>query len=235
MALHNLLSTQKESRRSAKFPSANGGRKFMRNPIWFFWEKTAHGIPDKFAALRRIFRNNGFLLRAHSKIMNSLLSHSLRLALLGVVLSAGSAVAVQPGEMLADAALEARARVISEDLRCLVCQNQSIDDSDADLAHDLRVLVRQRLQAGDSDAQVKQYLVDRYGDYVLLNPPFKTATLALWLGAPALLAMALLAALLFYRRRRATTLDPARPLSPEEQQRLARVLNAQPTGKETQR
>ena len=90
--------------------------------------------------------------------------------------------AIQPDEVLADPALEARAREIGRELRCLVCQNQSIDDSDADLARDLRVLVRERLQAGDSDRQVVDYVVSRYGDFVLLRPPVKPATYALWFG-----------------------------------------------------
>ena len=108
---------------------------------------------------------------------------------LGLVLclAAVSAGAVNPDEMLDDPALEARAREISKGLRCLVCQNQSIDDSDADLARDLRVLVRERLAAGDSDGQVIGYVVSRYGDFVLMRPPFKAATYALWLG-PALIA-----------------------------------------------
>src|ERR1700677_588207 len=95
--------------------------------------------------------------------------------------------AARPDEMLSDPVLEARAHVISKELRCPVCQNQSIDDSDADLAHDLRVLVRQRLEAGDSDEQVKQYIVARYGDYVLLDPPFNKATFVLWTGPAFLL------------------------------------------------
>ena len=99
-----------------------------------------------------------------------------------LVLNVSAAFAVRPDEILSDPQLEARARVIGQELRCLVCQNQSIDDSDADLAHDLRLLVRQRLQAGDSDAQVKAYIVARYGDFVLLNPPFKASTYVLWLG-----------------------------------------------------
>ena len=134
----------------------------------------------------------------------------------------GVARAVQPNEMLADPQLEARARHISEDLRCLVCQNQSIDDSDADLAHDLRVLVRERLQAGDSDEQVKQYLVDRYGDYVLLNPPLKASTVVLWIGAPAFLLAGLGAAFLFYRRHRETPVAPEL-LTADEKQRLAKL------------
>jgi cytochrome c-type biogenesis protein CcmH len=135
--------------------------------------------------------------------------------------------AVQPSESLADPKLEMRAREISADLRCLVCQNQSIDDSDADLAHDLRVLVRQRLQAGDSDEQVKQYLVDRYGDYVLLTPPFKAATVVLWLGPPVLAVVALGAAFTLFRRRRKKTSDPGRPLSAEEQRRVEQLMDGQ--------
>ena len=137
-------------------------------------------------------------------------------------LAAASALAVQPDEMLADPALEARAREISRDLRCLVCQNQSIDDSDAPLAHDLRVLLRQRLLAGDSNEQARQYLVDRYGDYVLLKPPFKKTTLVLWLGPPALLLAGAAAAFAVYRQRR---LKPAADaLSAEEKARLDRLL-----------
>ena len=137
-------------------------------------------------------------------------------------LAAASALAVQPDEMLVDPALEARAREISRDLRCLVCQNQSIDDSDAPLAHDLRVLLRQRLLAGDSNEQARQYLVDRYGDYVLLKPPFKKTTLVLWLGPPALLLAGAAAAFGVYRQRR---LKPAADaLSAEEKARLDRLL-----------
>jgi cytochrome c-type biogenesis protein CcmH len=137
-------------------------------------------------------------------------------------LAAASAVAVQPDEMLPDPALEARAREISRDLRCLVCQNQSIDDSDAPLARDLRLLLRQRLTAGDSNAQAKQYLVDRYGDYVLLKPPFKTTTLVLWFGPLLLLLGGAAAAFAVYRQR---LLKPAADiLSPEEKARLDRLL-----------
>lgn len=99
--------------------------------------------------------------------------------------------AVSPNEMLSDPALEQRARDISGGLRCLVCQNQSIDDSDADLARDLRILVRERLVAGDTNAEVEQYLVDRYGEYVLLNPRLNNHTLILWIAAPALLVFGL--------------------------------------------
>ena len=117
-----------------------------------------------------------------------------QLLLIIALLYCTQAYAARPDEMLANPALEERARVISKELRCPVCQNQSIDDSDADLAHDLRVLVRQRLEKGVSDAQVKQYLIDRYGDYVLLDPPFKRSTLVLWLGPVFLLLLAFLAA-----------------------------------------
>jgi len=111
-----------------------------------------------------------------------------------------AAHAVGPDEILPDPVLEQRARDISAGLRCLVCQNQSIDDSDAELARDLRVLVRERLLAGDSDAEVEQYVVDRYGEYVLLNPRLGGHTLLLWLAGPVLLLLGL-GALLLARRR----------------------------------
>lgn len=109
-------------------------------------------------------------------------------------------LAVSPDEMLSDPVLEQRARDISAGLRCLVCQNQSIDDSDADLARDLRILVRERLVAGDSNAQVEQYLVDRYGEYVLLNPRLNNHTLILWIAAPLLLAFGVFGLLFALRR-----------------------------------
>lgn len=143
----------------------------------------------------------------------------LALALLTLASPAG---AVQPDEMLPDPAMEARARDIGRELRCLVCQNQSIDDSDADLARDLRKLVRQRMVAGDTDTQVKQYVVDRYGDYVLLKPPFKATTLVLWLGPAVLLILALVAAWSFYRRRDGA--PDAAALSEEERRRLETLL-----------
>lgn len=140
------------------------------------------------------------------------------------VLAALSAptAAMQPDERLADPALEAQARIIAKDLRCLVCQNQSIDDSDAPLARDLRLLVRQRLLAGDDEPAVKRYIVDRYGDYVLMTPPFKSATLLLWLGPALILAGAAGGVAVFFRRRRATT--PIAPLNAEERRRLALLL-----------
>ena len=112
------------------------------------------------------------------------------------------ALAVEPTEMLKDPALEARAREVGRGLRCVVCQNQSIDDSNAEVAHDMRRAVRERLTAGDSDGQVYDFMVARYGDYVLLDPPFKPRTLILWLGAPLLLVLAGGILLLSARRRR---------------------------------
>ena len=136
------------------------------------------------------------------------------------------AFAVQPDEILKDPALEARARTIGQELRCLVCQNQSIDDSHAPLARDLRLLVRQRLLSGDSDGQVMDYVTARYGDYVLLKPPFKGATYVLWLGPPALLLMGGAGVMLFLRNRRRAAADPAAGLglSADEQRRLDALL-----------
>jgi cytochrome c-type biogenesis protein CcmH len=124
------------------------------------------------------------------------------LVLLATLWLALPAFAVNPDEMLSDPALEARARTISEGLRCLVCQNESIDDSDADLAHEIRVLVRERLKAGDSDDQVRQYLVDRYGEFVLLKPVFAWHTLLLWAAAPVVLLAGVVVIALGIRRKR---------------------------------
>lgn len=134
------------------------------------------------------------------------------------------ALAVQPDEMLADAELEARAREISADLRCLVCQNQSIDDSDAPLARDLRVLVRERLLAGDSNAEAVAYIVDRYGDYVLLKPPFNAATLLLWIAPLAALVLGGMIVVLVMRRRGDAGPTAADALSPEEEARLKDLM-----------
>ena len=111
------------------------------------------------------------------------------------------ALAVMPDEVLKDPALEARARVISQDLRCLVCQNQSIDDSNAPLARDLRLIVRERLSAGDTDTQVFDYVVARYGNYVLLKPPLQTDTFLLWAAPFIMLAVGLGFAALYLRQR----------------------------------
>ncbi|HKO08414.1 MAG TPA: cytochrome c-type biogenesis protein [Alphaproteobacteria bacterium] len=139
-----------------------------------------------------------------------------------LALLAAPVLAVQPSEMLADPRLEARARAISEELRCLVCQNQSIDESNADLAHDLRVLVRERLVAGDSDAQAVKYIVDRYGQFVLLKPPVEPATYVLWLS-PALLVLFGAAGIFVYLRRRRAQLEPA-ALSAAEEAELKRLI-----------
>jgi cytochrome c-type biogenesis protein CcmH len=135
------------------------------------------------------------------------------------------AYAVRPDEMLTDPGLEARARDIGRELRCLVCRNQSIDDSDADLAHDIRVLVRQRLAAGDSDAQVIAYIRSRYGDYVLLKPPFQLDTWLLWGGPAAILLIGLWGVGRHVRRQ--ARMSAAPPLSEDEERRLARMLDDQ--------
>ena len=144
------------------------------------------------------------------------------------LLAASPAAAVLPDEMLGDPALEARARALSKIIRCLVCQNQSIDDSGADLARDLRILVRQRLTAGDSDGQVLDYLVKRYGDFVLLKPRVRGATYVLWFGPLALFLMGTLGVALFLRKRRRAIAGGdavAAPLSADEERRLARLLD----------
>jgi cytochrome c-type biogenesis protein CcmH len=138
----------------------------------------------------------------------------------GILMIATPARAVRPDEMLADPGLEARAREVSRDLRCLVCRNQSIDDSDADLAHDLRVLVRERIAAGDSNDQVIGFVHARYGDFVLLRPPFAVGTALLWGGPLLVLLLGGVAVARFYRRR----IEATPPLSPEERQRLSAVL-----------
>lgn len=136
------------------------------------------------------------------------------------LLAAASAAAFENDAPLADPALEARAQELAGELRCLVCQNQSLVESDAPLARDLRRLVRERLTAGDSDAEVKAFVAARYGDFVLLRPPFKPATWALWLGPPASIALAL-ALLLRARRRKPPA--PA-PLDAGERARLDALL-----------
>ncbi|HYE01440.1 MAG TPA: cytochrome c-type biogenesis protein [Alphaproteobacteria bacterium] len=148
-------------------------------------------------------------------------SLALALALL-LPLAAG---AVEPGEKLADPALEARARGISQHLRCLVCQNQSIDDSNAGLAKDLRVLVRERLTAGDTDEQVMDFVVQRYGSFVLLKPPFKPETYALWLGPAAILLVAGFGVAVFLRRRRTEAVVESAPLTEAEKRRLAALTD----------
>ena len=133
--------------------------------------------------------------------------------------------AVEPGEMLADPALEARARALSKDLRCMVCQNELIDDSGAPLAHDLRVLVRDRIKSGDSDAQVLDFLVARYGEFVLLKPPLSWHTVALWGLPPAVLLVGAVVILLDLRRRRGGQVGGEQAnLTAAEEARLAELL-----------
>lgn len=135
---------------------------------------------------------------------------------------AGTVQAVLPDEMLDDPALEARARAISTELRCVVCQNQSIDDSDAEIARDLRLLVRERLVLGDSDEQVVDYIVARYGDFVLLRPPWQPNTYSLWLAPPLMAFVIATLAVMFFRNyqiRKAAGLGPA-PLSPDDRAEL---------------
>jgi cytochrome c-type biogenesis protein CcmH len=144
------------------------------------------------------------------------------LATLMLVLAAAPAWAVRPDEMLKDPALEARAQHVGEELRCLVCRNQSIEDSEADLAHDLRVLVRQRIAAGDTDRQVIDYIHSRYGDFVLLRPPVEWSTALLWGGPVILLLLGGGIMWRFYRTQPA--LGPTPPLSDDEQHRLAALL-----------
>ena len=149
------------------------------------------------------------------------------LAAAALFLSVGitAVLAVQPDELLPDPILEARAREISAELRCLVCQNQSIDDSDAPLARDLRILVRQRLQAGDSNPEVRDYLVARYGDFILLRPPLRAGTLLLWVTPIVALLGAAAVALSRFRQRPHPTDES---LSREEEQAIARILGNAP-------
>lgn len=137
-------------------------------------------------------------------------------------LIAGPLAAVQPDEILADPALEARARSLSEGLRCPVCRNESIDESNAGIARDLRLLLRERLVAGDSDAEAMQYLVDRYGDYILLNPKVEGANILLWLAAPLMLILAGGVAFISVRARAAG--QPPEALSDAEQKRVDEIL-----------
>ena len=140
------------------------------------------------------------------------------------LLLAGPAYAVDPGEQLADPVLEARARALSQELRCLVCQNQSIDGSDAPLARDLRLLVRDRLTAGDSDEQVLDYIVARYGEFVLLRPRFYVQTWVLWIAPFALLLVGGIVVLAVFRRSSSPE-EQAMPLSTAEKTRLKEIVN----------
>ncbi|NHB77335.1 cytochrome c-type biogenesis protein [Rhodobacter calidifons] len=139
---------------------------------------------------------------------------------LALFLAATPVLAVQPDEMLTDPVLEARARAISRDIRCPVCQGETIDDSNAPISRDLRLIIRERLVAGDSDAEVVAYIVERFGEGVLFNPPARGVNLILWLAGPALLVAGLAVALTAARRRA----RPEASLSAEEEARLREIL-----------
>ncbi len=156
-----------------------------------------------------------------------LLPTTLAVALILLLAAVAPLRAVEPKEVLANPILEARARVLSKELRCMVCQNQSIDDSEAPLAPDLRVLVRERLKAGDSDPQVLDFLVARYGEFVLLKPPLSWHTAALWGLPPALLCIGIAMIVLVVRRRRAAPLTETANLSAAEETRLANLMRGE--------
>lgn len=159
------------------------------------------------------------------------------LAIAAMLFGATGAGAFSPDERLTDPALEARAQILNKGLRCLVCQGQSIADSNAELARDLRVLVRERLAAGDSDDDVTDYLTDRYGDFILMNPPVKGANYVLWFGPVAALLVGGAAVFFAFRRTRASRLSGAgrgsasaqAPLTPDEQRRLDTLLDDDPS------
>jgi cytochrome c-type biogenesis protein CcmH len=151
-------------------------------------------------------------------------------ALVCAAVASGSALAVQPEEMLKDPKLEARARELSRELRCMVCQNQSIDESEAPLARDLRLLVRERLTKGDTDPQVLDFLVARYGEFVLLKPPLEGRTIILWALPPVALLAGAIGLFFAVRRRRTGQLEPA-ALSTEERRRLSTLVDEGRTGR----
>jgi cytochrome c-type biogenesis protein CcmH len=146
------------------------------------------------------------------------------LAIMALVSLSVVARAVEPDEVLKDPAQEARAREITRELRCVVCQNQSVDDSDAPLAKDIRMIVRERIMAGETDAEVRAYVVKRYGQYVLLRPPFGVDTALIWVGPFALLAIGLGVAAIYLRRVRSAGDAQTGTLSPEEEQRVEALL-----------
>ena len=146
------------------------------------------------------------------------------IALVLAIIASSSSLAVQPEEMLKDPKLEARARELSRELRCMVCQNQSIDESEAPLARDLRLLVRERLSKGDTDQQVLDFLVARYGEFVLLKPPLESKTIILWALPPVALLAGAISLFFAVRRRRTVQLEPA-TLSIEERHRLSTLVD----------
>lgn len=155
--------------------------------------------------------------------MNGVMS-TLRMGLMALTVLATPGWAVQPDEVLDDPALEARAREISKGLRCLVCRNESIDDSNAELARDLRLLVRERLLAGDSDDQIIDYVTERYGEYVLLNPTTRGANWLLWAAGPGLLVIGVSVGVVFIRRRSLASPEGENALTEEERARLDEIL-----------
>jgi len=140
------------------------------------------------------------------------------------------ALAVQPDEMLDDPKLEARAREVSRELRCVVCQNENIDSSNASLAKDLRLLVRERIKAGDTNREVIDYIVARYGDFVLLRPPLRPATWLLWFGPLVFVMMGGWLAWMFFRTQNREALKEPEPLSAEEKRRVEDLLDRRPQG-----
>jgi cytochrome c-type biogenesis protein CcmH len=157
------------------------------------------------------------------------------LAVLAVLAAEPISSATDPGEILADPSLEARARALSKELRCLVCQNQSIDDSDAELARDLRRIVREQLAGGKSDDEIIAFLTARYGDFVLLKPPVRPATLGLWFGPFLILVIAGIGIAVWLRRRRGSGGVEAEALSAEDQRRLEALLGPPQSGRGTGR
>jgi cytochrome c-type biogenesis protein CcmH len=150
------------------------------------------------------------------------MNRMLRLAILSLIALTFAAHAVEPDERLSDPALEARALALTRELRCVVCQNQSVDDSDAPLAKDVRVLVRERIAAGDSDEEVIAFIVARYGSFVLLRPPVERSTIVLWLG-PVVLLLAALGLAYWYMRRLSAAAAPV-PLSTQEEEAVRRLI-----------
>lgn len=149
----------------------------------------------------------------------------MRLTVILFLMFASPTLAIQPDEILQDNGLEQRARVISKELRCLVCQNQSIDDSDAPLARDLRLLVRERLQTGEKNEEVIAFIVDRYGDFVLLRPPLKASTIALWISPVALLLLGFFLLLTWFRKHKKNVPNEIKPLSDQEITKLKAMIS----------